>query len=575
MSAHFIYLKKLSDLWSKFFGPEGEGPGALCVFIFSWVLLMCLYWPARKAGFVTDFTGWLDQVRNHGFWDFINRTNFQAKSWYQLTQFNTWSFYKVFGVHAIAWHLLFVTLHATNAWLLYMLCRGLLNDSGVKNGGAIAAVGVLFFCVTPYISEVIVWEPAFHFLQGLLLLLAALVLVQRSLQTGSKRYAFFASLAYLLSLFSLEIFYITPWLVLSMGFFYQNDRKAGQVNLKLVLKYFFTPMLILFVLRMAGYRIAYGDWVSRIGSGSVSAVQPDWFGKPAKYLFHLLLMGRFWSEDLRHTVYDFCDSKAGLILFYGVVVGFLAWIFSAFGRMSGKARVASLLYLWMMMALLLLVPLWFATDLLVVYDRYTYFAGAYFYMLVAVLGSMIAMRWIRLGLLGVFLAVNVRYNVKVVRYWSKSYRIVNSLLLNLPDDRSKTMLLFNLPQNLHGIPMIGAEKNSEFKLMHDLLIPDKLLTNTVYDVMAYNMLTPQDGAHVEVINDSMIKVTLNQWGTWWWMETRGGYSYWTSDYKLDLKDPGHWYELTLRKPADQYILLYNVGEEWRRVEIPPATKVKH
>ena len=123
--------------------------------------------------------------------------------------------------------------------------------------------------------------------------------------------------------------------------------------------------------------------------------------------------------------------------------------------------------------------------------------------------------------------------------------------------------------------MIGAEKNSEFKLMHDLLIPDKLLTNTVYDVLAYNMLTPQDGAHVDVINDSMIKVTLNQWGTWWWLETRGGYSYRTTDYKLDLKDPGHWYELTLRKPANQYLLLYNVGDEWREVKIPLAPKGEH
>ncbi len=536
---------------------------------------MCLYWPARKAGFVTDFTGWLDQVRHHGFREFINRTNFQAKSWYQLTQFNTWAFYKIFGIHAMAWHVLFVTLHAANAWLLYVLCRGLLNDSGVKNGGAIASVGVLLFCITPYASEVIVWEPSFHFLQGLLLMLVVLVCVQRALQTSRPVYGRIALVVYLLSLFSLEIFYITPWLVLSTGMFYHFDRKPGQMNLSLVLKYFFIPMLALFVLRITGYRLAYGDWVSRIGAGSVSAIQWDWFGKPAKYLFHLLLMGRFWPEDLRQKVYAVCDSMPGLILFYGIVTGISGRIFSVFGKMGGKGRVASLLFIWMMMALLLLVPLWFASDMLVVYDRYTYFAGAFFYMLVAVVGSMIAIRFFSCLLLAVVLAINVRYNIKVVRMWSKSYHVVNNLLSTIPDDRNKIMLLLNVPQCMQGAPMIGAEKNSEFKLMHDLLIPDKLLTNTVYDVLAYNMLTPQDGAHVDVINDSMIKVTLNQWGTWWWLETRGGYSYRTTDYKLDLKDPGHWYELTLRKPANQYLLLYNVGDEWREVKIPLAPKGEH
>ena len=536
---------------------------------------MCLYWPARKAGFVTDFTGWLDQVRHHGFREFINRTNFQAKSWYQLTQFNTWAFYKIFGIHAMAWHVLFVTLHAANAWLLYVLCRGLLNDSGVKNGGAIASVGVLLFCITPYASEVIVWEPAFHFLQGLLLMLVVLVCVQRALQTSRPVYGRIALVVYLLSLFSLEIFYITPWLVLSTGMFYHFDRKPGQMNLRMVFKYFFIPMLALFVLRIMGYRLAYGDWVSRIGAGSVSAIQWDWFGKPAKYLFHLLLMGRFWPEDLRQKVYAVCDSMPGLILFYGIVTGISGRIFSVFGKMGGKGRVASLLFIWMMMALLLLVPLWFASDMLVVYDRYTYFAGAFFYMLVAVVGSMIAIRFFSCLLLAVVLAINVRYNIKVVRMWSKSYHVVNNLLSTIPDDRNKIMLLLNVPQCMQGAPMIGAEKNSEFKLMHDLLIPDKLLTNTVYDVLAYNMLTPQDGAHVDVINDSMIKVTLNQWGTWWWLETRGGYSYRTTDYKLDLKDPGHWYELTLRKPANQYLLLYNVGDEWREVKIPLAPKGEH
>ena len=527
---------------------------------------MCLYWPARKAGFVTDFTGWLDQVQNHSFREYINRTNFQAQSWYQFTQFNTWVFYRIFGLHEVAWHVLFVSLHALNVSLLYTLVRRLLADAAVKAAGTIAASGALLFCVSPYISEVIVWEPAFHFLQGLLLVLLILFCVQRYVATGQKWLAGAAVGIYLLSLFSLELFYITPWLVLSLGVF-NRFLPGREAMLKRVSMYFFLPMLLLFVLRFAGYRLAYGDWVSRIGSGSVVAMQWQWFGKPAKYLFHMLLLGRFWTFQQRHNIYSACDSWQGLVIFYGFVLLVFIAVTAWFRRMGGRGRVASLLSVWLLLALLLLVPLWFADDLLVIYDRYTYFAGGFFYMLLAVLVSMVSFRIVRVMLSGAFAILNFRYAVQVSRYWCKSYRIVSSLLHTQPDERSKIMLLLNLPQCMHGVPMIGAEKNSEYKLMHDLLVPGKLLTNTVYDVMAYNMLTPADGAHVTVINDSLVKVTLNQWGTWWWLETRGGYSYETTDYKLDLKDPGHWYELTLRRPAANYMLLYNVGDQWHIVDM--------
>jgi hypothetical protein len=532
-----------------------------------WIVLCAVYFPAAKAGFVADYTGWLEQVRSQGFWNFINRTNFQAKSLYQFTQFNTYVLYKLLGTSEWLWHIVFITLHALNACLLFVLCNTLLQDSGAKNTSTTATVGALLFCISPYISEVVIWEPAFHFLQGLLLILLILVCVQQYIHTLSSKYLWLASAIYLLSLFSLEVFYITPWLVLSLGIFYTTIPTARPGTLKRVALYSCLPMLILFIVRFAVYRLYYGDWISRVGSGTVDVVSIQSFGKPAKYLFHLLAVGRFFPDGLKRSVYDFCDSLAGIVAFYGLIVLIGIPVVGYYKKVSGKLKVAILLFIWMMMALLLLVPLWFQADMLVWFDRYSYFAGAFFYMLFAVLVSFITVKYVRIAVWAMFALANLRFAIQVSRYWGKSYNVVHGLLNNIPDDRNKTMILLNLPANMHGVPMIGAEKNSEYKLMHDLLIPEKTLTNTVYDVLAYNMLTPADGAHVNVINDSMIKVTLNQWGTWWWFETKGGYSYWTADYKLDLKDAGHWYELTLRKPADQYILLYSVGGEWKKVDM--------
>jgi hypothetical protein len=472
--------------------------------------------------------------------------------------------YKLLGTSQWLWHLVFVTLHALNGYLLLLFFSQLMNHAGIKNSNTIAAAGALLFCVSPYFSEVIVWEPSFHFLQGLLLIMLILLCVQQFIMTGKRKPAIAGLLLYFLSLFSLEIFYITPWLVVTLCFFYGS---FGNKNVKPAVLWSFIPMVAMVAVRFLTYRVLYGDWVSRIGSGTINMVSPESFGKPIKYLFHLLFLGRFMEPATRQDIYAYCDNMAVIALFYGICgLLFLGTVLSI-KKMSGKAKTTALLFVWMMMALLLLTPLWFQPDMLVWFDRYTYFAGAFFYMLVGVSVSFITVNYVSAGLVALFALVNVRFTIKASRLWGKSGRIVSSLVHNIPDDRNKTMILLNLPQCMQGVPMIGAEKNSEFKLMHDLLVPEKTLTNTVYDAIAYNMLTPDDGAHVNVINDSMIKVTLNQWGTWWWMETKGGYSYWTSDYKLDLKDPGHWYILTLRKPADQFMLLFNVGDQWKTVDM--------
>jgi len=535
------------------------------LFWFFWLLLFVLYYPAAKAGFVTDFTGWLNQVRNEPFWTYINRTNFHAKSLYQFTQLNTYIFYKLFGIQPWLWHLLFITLHAANAYLLFGLVSGLLEDAGIANNRAISFCGALLFCISPYMSEVIVWEPSFHFLQGLLLILAMLIFVRRFIRTGDSKYVAWAILFYFLSTFALEIFYITPWLVLALALFYLGHSTGKQMFAKVLVR-FFVPMLCLFSLRMVIYRLVYGEWVSRIGTTAVTAVQAANFGKPAKYLFHLLFLGRFFPDHIRETVYSFCDSSKGIIIFYSLVAIVFIWLLVRFRRIGGKARVAGLLFTWSMLSLALLIPLWFGNSLLVLFDRYNYFSAAFFYMLITVLVSLITIQYLRLAVIGLYVLINLRYTIQVNRFWAKSWKVDQQLLTNFPDAGNKTVILLNVPESMKGVPMIGSDVQSEYKFMHNLLQPEQKINNVVYDALSYNMSAPGDGAHANVLNDSTVQVTLNQWGTWWFFAGKGGFSYDNRDYKLQLTDPGHVYLLTLKNPAQRYLLLYSVGGQWKAVD---------
>lgn len=541
-------------------------PGAGMVFALLWLIVFCLYFPAAKAGFVADFTGWLDQVRNHSFAENINRTNYKVQSMYQFTQLATWCFYKLFGTSVWLWHLLFVTLHTVNAFLLYTLVKRLLEPFAERNAKLLSFTGAALFCISPYCSEVVVWEPSFHYLPGLLFILLQLLWVQRYAHTGQRKYAVFAGIIYLVSTFALEIFYIVPWLVLSFALYYRQQDAYGKPVFRGILKYFFLPAILLFIAHLVEYRLFYGTWVAHISADNQVSISLTSFGKPIKYLFHLLFLGRFFPHNVKQSIYGYCDSMVGISTFYFLVITSHAYMVYRFRRFEGKAKMASLLGVWALITLLLLVPLWFQDLLLVLQDRYLYFTAAIFYMWFVVLVSLIPRSSVSAVIIGLFALANLRYAIQVSRYWGKSEKVIAGLLNGIPGT-SRTMLLLNLPQSMHGVAMIGAEKESEFKLMHDQLMPGKAIHTKVYDVQAYNMETPTDGAHVTVLTDSTAKVTLNQWGTWWWYETKGGHGYDNEDYNLNLTDPGHEYIITLKKPADKYLLLYQVGDQWKMVDL--------
>ncbi len=538
-------------------------------FLVLWVVVFALYLPAARAGFVADFSGWLDEVKNHSFTDNLNRVGFQGQSLYQLTQFNTWFFYKIFGIHEWPWHLLFITLHVVNCVLILDVIKRIFNAVLLPDGEQIAFAGVLLYSISPYLSETLVWEPSFHFLQGFFLILLVLRLTFQYFESGNMRYAYTAWIVYFLSTFSLEIFYITPWLVATQALFLLLA--GGEKNKPLqILKVLVVPMLLLFGLHLLLFKLVYGGWVAHIGTGTVTGMKFTAWGKPLKYLFHLLFLGRFFSASVRDQVYDFCSTPAAIGVFAAVAAVLTGLWIVKFRKLSATAKVAGLVGIWLMISLAVLVPLWFQELQLVIYDRYVYFAAAWFYLLVALLVGRIRVMQLGAVILVCFALVNLRFTILVNRYWGKSARVISGLFHRFPACPGKTILLLNIPQNMNGVAMIGAEQSSEFKLLHDLILPESMIKESVFDCMAYNMQTPGDGAHVRVLNDSTLTVTLNQWGGWWWFAGRGGGDYANSEYRIKVNSTGATglsYDLVLKNPVNHYALLYSVGNQWKVVDM--------
>jgi hypothetical protein len=529
--------------------------------LWLWLTVFTVYLPAWRAGFVTDAIDWLHDARTLPFRDYLNRPHSTVHALYQLTQLVTLGFYKLFGTARLPWHLLFVTLQAGAAYMLYQLCGRIIGAANLPHPRRIAFWGAFVFCISPYLSEVVVWKACFHYLQGFILMLAVLICVERYIYTRHRSLPWIAAGIFLIATFSLELFYLTPLFTATLLYYYCCLGWDMAVSRR-TWYYFLIPQMVIFAFHLVLFHATYGEWASHGTGGFFAASLQHHLATGAKYIFHLLLFGRFWPQELKENIYALCEKWSLIIPLYSALACLLGWLFYRCRQGYGREQASLLFLLWILLGIGLALPMPFERLFDLSGNRYLYLPVAFFSMLLILTANAIRIHWLKVGLVWVWCLASAYFLLRTNRHWQTSEKINASLLQNAPIQQGRTTILLSMPYCYKGIPMINSWPQSNFKRMHNALLSPPI-TGEVYDASAFNMISPNDGSEAEIVNDSTIKVTLKQWGTWWWYMDFGGRSYETPDYKLNMVDQGHWYELILKRPISNYNLLQQVGDKWQ------------
>ena len=522
-----------------------------------------LYLPAAKAGLVGDMPYLIDSINNISFFDFLN--NKGGTALYQVASLNFYILIKLFGTNLWLWFLFYITMHSFIGILLYKFFSRLLADSGIDNALPISFMAVVLFLVSPHASEVVVWKASNHHSVATAIIFIILLYVQKFIKNPRPGYAVITTCLFFYSLFSHEFFYLTPWFVLVLICFYAIALGYNKKNIGKSFLYFFLPLLLLFIFHLVLLQLIKHTYISHFGKLEKMPVF-YYLDKPLKYLFHVLFFGRYFPGYQRSNIYAICEARGIIISFYSLLLCIWAYIALRFRKVGMKVKILALLSVYLIIIFLFLSPVAFADTMLVTYDRYVYPSLGFAALFIVLLISCIPYKGLKVALIAGYALINICLTIKVNIYWKQSAYIVKRLINDFPDPGNKIVLLLNLPDDLHGVPMISAEHDGRFKKMENALTAHRY-TNKIYDVAAYNMISTDDGAHVIIANDSTIHVTLNQWGTWWLHGMWGAESYATEDFDVNMIDEGHWYELKLKHPANQYLLLYQAGAQWKVVDL--------
>ena len=239
--------------------PPQAGIKNIWIFLGLFALTFALYLPAIKAGWVIDGVGFLYNLRHQGFWEFINRTHSEDPSFYQLFTLQYYIGYKLWGLNFYMWGMLYIMAQAINAFLLYLVCKNIFTDSGLKNQVWVALCGVVLFTVCPHISEVVVCKAYYHYLQGFMfILLLVMYWVQQYQHRQQGRYIWGTAVLFVLAAFTLEIFYLMPFFVITLACYYRFALGYNPAIFRNTILYFFVPQLILLCVYFTGIYAAFG-----------------------------------------------------------------------------------------------------------------------------------------------------------------------------------------------------------------------------------------------------------------------------------------------------------------------------
>jgi hypothetical protein len=529
-----------------------------------WALVHLFYAPTWNAGFVTDFTGLMMRLEGQSISGVLNCFGFPALE--QLLNLCLYLIYKAFGSSPLPWYLLFTTTHALNAFLLFRLSKNLFLRFKIKLPTVIALTGALFFLISPYQSEVLVWRVCFNFLLVTFLILLTLIQTIKWLDHGKRATLMSIYLLSFLSLFVFELALMLPFLcLLTLLFFWRFEEQPFHLGQKL---WRLSSVQFLFLAIYFGLnKLILGTWVGHYGAAVHLRFDfAEIMSNSLRFLVKTLGFVRYYPHPLKEKIFNLIGQNHIWIPYVLIMAGLalitLIWL-------RNKQRKFGLGLLFLFLGLFALVPilnLYFNYLLHIENDRYGYLASAFLLMGFAVFISYCPqiLRWI---ITLSYLMISSFFLLRTNQYWSSSTQVYYSLLEQFDWYEADHVFLLNLPDNLKGAPMFRDYSGKDQAFNSPLkYIRKKAFEGQLHEVVQYNMTDRVNGVTVQQ-DSTNLKVEFKQWGNWWWRRGIGATGVENEWYQFS--NQGHHYMFTPKTIPPNSVYLYQDGLDWKEFSILP------
>lgn len=537
---------------------------ALFSFLFFWLLAFVLYHKTAGAGFAFDHIGWLQNYSDKGWKGIV--TAFDDKSLhygYHLFGFTAW---KLFGLNGTYWMALFITLHAVNAALSFVIFKTLFKSIGFKHASLTAFFGSVLFVVSPYQTEPVIWYACIHYLFCVALLLCSSIFLFCYLRKKQRWYVFLFYAAFTLALFTLEISFAYPVLLLLFFLFWPPRLLNGNARIQLI-SIFVLPAIALLLSYFTLSYFLRGSVVGHYGAEAhLNFSIPLLMANFSKYIGKVFLLCQFYEYEKRQALFLLFEKTIyGWFLFAALAL--VASLFILFKkRMNVKLQTAILLFGFFVVALLPILNLFVTYIVNVEGDRFLYFPLIFAYQFLS-FTVFALIRYAGIIPLVVFILFNVKYQQLNTQSWVLANEIRTSLLESFRWWNAPRIYLLNNPDNFRGVYMFRCFPPDNLFAETLELTTGKKVEQKMFDTYQYNMNSVNDCVTVEKISGNELKVTFAQWGNWWWYKGIGAVPVSNDLFNLKVADEwNHSYIIQFKEKIPGAVYLYQCGGEWKELK---------
>src|SRR5699024_11046403 len=115
------------------------------------VVAYAIFYPARKAGFVTDFAQFPFRFAGKDWTGIFSSFGFPGVQ--PLTMAVNYYLHSHFGINYLPWYLVFTTMHALNAWLVFIWLKSFLKSIKLDASYNVGIIAAVLFLLNPFSAE--------------------------------------------------------------------------------------------------------------------------------------------------------------------------------------------------------------------------------------------------------------------------------------------------------------------------------------------------------------------------------------------------------------------------------------
>ena len=527
-------------------------------FIYLFVALF-LYRSTIGCRLVTDAQNWLTLYKDLGWSGLLNSFGENAlHPGYHLFFFLS---YKVFGTNELGWYLLFTSMHALNAFLIYYVFNKYLSLIDISDSKIVALSASFLFLVSPYQTETVVWGATIHYLLVTISTLLIINMVVLYHQNKRPLYLIVIPIVFCFALLCSELALCIPFVLVILFLFRKGDQKHATkrtIFLKIV-----TPIILTCVLYFCANKVLLGSWVGHYGASThLKFSMDELISNFNKYIFKFLFFGNFLVGFLKENTVGGLDSRS--TIYYAIILYFSVIAFYGANTKFRRAINKSLLlFLCFGAALLPILNLFFNT-LPIEGDRLGYLASAFFFGSFSVFLFSLNKN-ISIIIVLVFSVISLFLLNKNITSWKNAAAVQIALETNFRWENADRVYLLTVPDNFNGAYLYRDNGTlSKFKTALNLK-HEQNIKGDFYEVLQFNMTELENSVTVEIIDSLTLKVTFDQWGNWWWRGGIGASDYENDLYKVEIDEWSHAYIVTFKQKRPEDVFIYQKGISWQQV----------